>query len=518
MTTDQNLREPVGGPVTVPAEPPPARSIDTRSRRLAFSAILLTMLLAALDQSIVATALPRIVGDLGGFNSLSWVVSAYLLASTVTIPLYGKLSDIYGRRLLFVVAISVFLAGSALCGLASSMGQLIAFRALQGLGAGGLVPLAQAAIGDLYSARDRGRYQGYVASMWGIAAVSGPLVGGTLTQAISWRWIFYINLPLGLAAMVVVIRTLSGTGDRKHRIDYAGAVALGASLGAILLACTWAGTTYPIASGEVIGPFAAGLIGLGAFALIERRASEPIIPFALIRNRIVATSLGAFFVVGAVLFAVTIYMPVYLQDVRGDTPTVSGLTMISFMGAWVVSGIVVGRRITRSGRYRVYPVIGASLVTLGLALLILLGKTTGRVEICLLLAISGCGMGMTASPYIVASQNAISASMFGSASAAMALFRAIGGSLAVSVLGALLAGRARSVLTAQLGARAHGIDISGLVSGAGAGATHHSVAVAHALLSGLHAVYLVAAVVSLVGIVCAIVLEERPLGTEVAHR
>jgi EmrB/QacA subfamily drug resistance transporter len=515
MTTGQNPArvEEVAAGVVEPQKP---GSLDSRTRRLAFAAILLTTLLAALDQSIVATALPRIVGSLGGFNSLSWIVSAYLLASTVTIPLYGKLSDLYGRRLLFAVAISVFLLGSVLCGVAQSMGQLIAFRALQGLGAGGLVPLAQAAIGDLYSPRERGRYQGYVSSMWGIAAVSGPLLGGTLTQAISWRWIFYVNLPIGLVALVVVVKTLKGVRSRDHRIDYAGAITLGLSLGAILLACAWSGTTYPMGSAEVIGPFAAGLIGLVGFAWIERRAIEPIIPIELLGNRVFLTAAGGFFVLGANVFAVAIYLPVYLQDVRGNTPTLSGVTMISYSGLWVISSIIAGRLITRTGRYRIFPIVGASLSAIGMALLILVGPHTDRVEVCLMLAVGGCGQGLTASPYLVAAQNSISSSVFGSASAAMNLLRAIGGSLSVSVLGALLASRARSVIERRLGASAGNIDVSRLTSAVGTGPVHHAVVVHAALLSGLHVIYLVAAIVGLFGVGFAFALEERPLSTRLA--
>ncbi|MDE3130730.1 MAG: MFS transporter [Acidobacteriota bacterium] len=509
-------------PGTTRAEDPAAATeqataADRRTRRLAFSAILLTTLLAALDQSIVSTALPRIVGDLGGFSDLAWVVSAYLLASTVTIPLYGKLSDLYGRRLLFVVAIVIFLIGSALSGLASSMSELIAFRAIQGLGAGGLIPLAQAAIGDLYSPRERGRYQGYVSSMWGIAAVMGPLAGGTLTDAISWRWIFYVNLPLGLVALAVVVKTLGGTRSHQHRIDYAGAITLGLSLCAILIACSWSGTTYPMGSPEVVMPFVAGVIGLGALALIERRASEPVIPIALLRNRIFVTASVGYFVVGALLFAVTIYIPIYLQDVRGNSPTVSGLTTISYTIGWVLTAVVGGRLITRTGRYRIFPIIGTVSAAAGVALLLLVGRSTGRVELCAILALGGCGMGLTVSPYLVATQNAIAPQVFGAATATLNLVRAIGASLAVSILGALLAGRARSVLSARLGAGAHRIDISRLVNGGAGVRSQHSDAIASALLSGLHRVFLVAAIVGLIGIACAFALPERPLSTHVAR-
>jgi EmrB/QacA subfamily drug resistance transporter len=488
-----------------------------RTRRLAFSAILLTTLLAALDQSIVSTALPRIVGDLGGFSDLSWVVSAYLLASTVTIPLYGKLSDLYGRRLLFTVAITIFLAGSVLCGLASSMGELIAFRALQGLGAGGLIPLAQASIGDLFSPRERGRYQGYVSSMWGIAAVTGPLAGGTLTDAISWRWIFYVNLPLGIVALAVVIRTLGHTANREHRIDYAGAATLGLSLGAILIACAWSGTTYPMTSPQVVVPFLAGILGLGAFALIERRAAEPIIPITLLRNRIFVTAGVGYFVVGALLFAVTIYIPLYLQDVRGNSPTISGLTTMSYTIGWVVASMISGRLITRTGRYRIFPLLGTSCAAAGVALLILVGPSTGRIELCAMLVLGGVGMGMTVAPYIVAVQNTIGPQLFGTATATLNLVRAIGASLAVSVLGALLASRARSFLASRVGGHAKTIDISRLISGGGTASPHHAAAVGSALLSGLHLIYWVTAIVGICGVACALTLEERPLSNRIAR-
>jgi EmrB/QacA subfamily drug resistance transporter len=504
----------------IATEPTPGRgghdddARTQRVRRLAFSAILLTTLLAALDQSIVSTALPRIVGDLGGFNDLSWVVSAYLLASTVTIPLYGKLSDLYGRRLLFAVAISVFLLGSMLCGFAQTMGELIAFRAVQGLGAGGLIPLAQAAIGDLYSPRERGRYQGYVASMWGIAAVTGPLAGGTLTEAISWRWIFYINLPLGLVALAVVVRTLSGTRSREHSIDYAGALTLGLSLGAILIACAWSGTTYPMGSVEVVGPFLAGVCGLGLFTLIERRASEPIVPIALLRNRIFVAASGGYFVVGALLFAVTIYIPVYLQDVRGNSPTISGLTTMSYTIGWVVVAMIVGRLITRTGRYRIFPILGTICAAAGVALLLLVGRDTGRVALCAILVLGGSGMGMTVAPYLVGTQNAIAPQVIGSATAALNLVRAIGASLAVSVLGALLASRARSVLRSRFGGHTSTADITRLINGGASASGHHSAAIGSALLSGMHVVFLVTTFVGLAGIACAFALEERPLSTE----
>src|SRR5437763_76551 len=325
---------------------------------VAFGAIMLATLLAALDQTIVATALPKIVSDLNGFEHLSWVVTAYLVASTVTVPLYGKLSDLYGRRRLFLVAITIFLTGSALCGLAQTMGQLIAFRALQGIGAGGLIPLSQAAIADLFPPRERGRYQGYISGMWGIAAVAGPLLGGTLSDHASWRWIFYINLPLGLIALVVVMRTMPGVSHiREHRIDYLGAALLSGAITAILLATVWGGTTYPWGSWEVLATAGAGVALAVAFGVVERYAPEPLLPLQLFRNKIVAVSCAAGLVIGALLFAVTIYAPVLMQDVLGSSAPNSGALLIPLSAGWVISSVIVGQIIARTGRYKIFPII-----------------------------------------------------------------------------------------------------------------------------------------------------------------
>src|SRR6201989_3503191 len=317
---------------------------ERRSQRqvlVAFSAIMLATLLAALDQTIVATALPRIVADLHGFSSLSWVVTAYLLTSTVTVPLYGKLSDLYGRRRMFVISISIFLAGSALCGAAHSMGELIAFRALQGIGAGGLIPLAQAAIADLFSPRERGRYQGYVGAMWATAAVAGPLAGGTLTDSVSWRWIFFINLPLGILALVVVVRTMKlPFTAREHTIDYRGAALLTVGVTAALLACAWGGTTYAWDSAEGIGDAVVALICPAAVGFVGRRAPEPLLPLELFRMRVFSISSAAALLIGAVLFGVTIYVPVFTQGVLGSSATDSGVVLIPLSLGSVVASII----------------------------------------------------------------------------------------------------------------------------------------------------------------------------------
>jgi EmrB/QacA subfamily drug resistance transporter len=418
---------------------------ESRSRRqilVAFSAMMLATLLSALDQTIVATALPEIADDLHGFEDLSWVVTAYLLSTTVTVPLYGKLSDLYGRRNLFVVSISIFLLGSALCGLAQSMGQLIAFRALQGIGAGGLIPLSQAAIADLFSPRERGRYQGYMGAVWATAAVAGPLLGGTLTDAASWRWIFLINLPLGAVALVVVIRTMKiHHTPREHSIDYGGALALSVGVTALLLAAAWGGSSYPWGSPEVVGAAVVGVLGLAAFGVIERRVREPLLPLGLFRSRTFAVSTTAALLIGGVLFAITIYVPVYVQRVLGASATSSGAVLIPLSFGWVLASMTSGQIIARTGRYKAFPVIGSLLVLAGSVLLALLGEDSSRIVVTLDLTVVGLGMGTMFQTFVIATQNRVPVTELGVATAAVQFFRSMGGSLAVAGLGALLTAR-----------------------------------------------------------------------------
>jgi EmrB/QacA subfamily drug resistance transporter len=476
---------------------------EPRSQRqvlVAFSAIMLATLLAALDQTIVATALPRIVADLHGFKSLSWVVTAYLLSTTVTVPLYGKLSDLYGRRRLFVVAISVFLLGSALCGTARSMGELIAFRALQGVGAGGLIPLAQAAIADLFSPRERGRYQGYVGSMWATAAVAGPLLGGTLTDAASWRWIFFINLPLGALALVVVVKTMKiAHTKREHTIDYAGAVALSLGVTGILLACAWGGTTYPWDSAEVVIAAVVGVLGVLAFGFIERRAPEPLLPLGLFRMRTFAVSGLAGLGVGAVLFGISIYVPVYMQGVLDVSATSSGVVLIPLTLGWVMASFVSGQLISHTGRYRVYTRLGSLLVVIGCGLLTTLGVHSSSVVASLYLVVVGVGMGTMFQTYVIATQNRVQASELGVATAAIQFFRSMGGSLAVAALGALL--------TAQIGP---GVDVNRLT----AGAAHVSESARAALADATHAVFWAIVPLAVAVLALALLLPEHPLRTQ----
>ena len=362
--------------------------------RATFAGLLLAMLLASLDQTIVATALPTIVRDLGGLDQLSWVVTAYLLGATVTMPLWGRASDLYGRKPLFLAAIGVFLAGSALSGAAQDLTQLIAFRALQGLGAGGLMTLAMAIVAEIVSPRERGRYQGYIQMVFVIASVAGPLLGGLFADHLSWRWVFYVNLPIGAATIALIVSALHLPVERKPvRIDSLGAALLAGGLTCLLLVTTWGGREYAWDSAEIAGLAAGAVALLVLFVAQERRAAEPILPLRLFRQPVFVIVSAALFLTTLAFFAVIVYMPVYLQVATGATATESGLLLLPLLLAATASTAIAGRVISRTGRYKAFPVTGLALMAVGLALLSGIGANTayGGVARCSCSSASGSG-------------------------------------------------------------------------------------------------------------------------------
>jgi EmrB/QacA subfamily drug resistance transporter len=439
------------------AQPAPVSAADDqaaalrREIKIVLPGLLLAILLAMLDQLIVGTALPRIVGDLGGVAHLSWVVTAYVLASTVTTPLYGKLGDLYGRKKLFLAAIVIFLAGSALSGLAQSMTQLIEFRALQGLGAGGLMVGAIAILGELVSPRERGKYMGYIMAVMMVATIGGPLVGGFITDHFSWRWVFYINLPIGGVTLVYLARVLKLPLHRtEHKIDYLGAGLLGLAATAIVLVTTWGGTQYPWGSGRIIGLGAVAVLATAAFLLVEARAAEPILPLHLFRNRNFSLVAALSFLVGLAMFGAITFLPLYQQTVQGASATVSGLLLTPMMVGVMVTSIVAGQITSRTGRYKALPIIGAALMGVGMYLLSMLGVATTRVTSGLFFVVLGLGMGLLIQITSVMAQNSVALKDIGVASSSRLFFQQIGGSIGVSVFGAIFARRLTDVLSVRL--------------------------------------------------------------------
>lgn len=416
--------------------------LSHRQIQIIYSGLMLGMLLAALDQTIVATALPTIVGDLGGLNHLSWVVTAYLLASTSSTPLYGKLGDLFGRKIVFQTAILIFLVGSMLSGRSHTMSELIAFRAIQGLGAGGIMSLSMAITGDILSPRERGKYQAYGMSVFSLASVAGPALGGLFTQHLSWRWCFYVNIPLGIIALVVTTTVLRLPFRRvPHKIDFLGAGLLVAGVTSILLGTVWGGRQYAWTSTHTVGAFAGGVVLLLLFAAQEQRAVEPILPLRLFKNSVFRTTSAAGFLCGMALFGTTVYLPLFLQLVTGAGPTQSGLLLVPQMIGMMGGGILVGRAVTRTGKYKIYPVVGSLILPTGIFLLSRMTTTTPHLMSSLFMLITGTGMGMVMPVTLTAVQNAVPQTDLGVATSSSIFFRSMGASFGVAVFGAIMNAR-----------------------------------------------------------------------------
>ena len=441
------------------ADAPAAGAVDTgggkqpRSVRVVLLALMIAMMLAMLDNMIIGTAMPTIVGELGGLEHLSWVVTAYTLATAASTPLWGKLGDLYGRKGVFMTSIVIFLIGSALSGMAQDMGQLIGFRAVQGLGAGGLMVGVMAIIGDLIPPRERGKYQGMMAGVMALAMIGGPLVGGTITDHWGWRWSFYINLPLGAIALVAVSAVLHLPKKRSQaRIDYLGAALLTVGITAIVLVTTWGGTEYAWTSARIMELIGIGVAALVGFVFWQTRAAEPIVPLHIFRSRNFTLMSLIGFIVGFVMFGATLFLPLYQQAVQGASATNSGLLLLPMLGAMLVTSMVAGRITTNTGRYKVFPVAGGALMTAGLFLLSLMDTDTSRVTSGLYMAVVGLGMGCLMQITMLVAQNSVEMKDMGVASSSTTLFRTLGSSFGVAIMGAIFNHRVQDVMSERAGA------------------------------------------------------------------
>ncbi|GAA2813731.1 MDR family MFS transporter [Kitasatospora sp. CM 4170] len=495
-------------------EEEPVRS--PREIRLVMIGLVVTMLLAMLDNLIVGTAMPTIVRDLGGAEHLSWVVTAYILATAASTPIWGKLGDLYGRKGTFLTSIVIFLAGSALSGLSQNMNELIGFRALQGLGAGGLMVGVMSIMGALVPPRDRGKYQGMFAAVMALATVGGPLIGGFLTDHLSWRWTFYINLPLGVVALAVVVVTLKlPKVHNKARIDYVGALLLTTGITALTLITTWGGQDYAWGSKQILGLAALAAATLIAFCYVEQRVQEPMLPLDLFKNLNFTLVSLIGFIVGFVMFGATVFLPLYQQTVQGASATSSGLLLMPMMFGMLVISLVVGQAVTKTGKYRIYPIIGTIVMTGGMLLLSTMGTETSSFTSACWMVVLGAGMGFLMQITMLVAQNSVELKDMGVASSTATLFRTIGGSFGVALFGALFNSRVTETMKERLGDAA--------ASGGKADPNQVSLetlkampapvqdAYHHAVSNGIHTVFLWGAAVAVIAVAASVFMREVPL-------
>lgn len=507
--------------MTATAKPVRETSSGLPRRRLIiiFVGLILGILMAALDQTIVATALPTIAGELHGLSQISWIITAYLMAQTIAMPIYGKVGDFIGRKRAFQLAILIFLAGSILAGLAPSMLLLISFRAVQGVGAGGLMIGAQTIMSSIVTARERGKYMSVMGPMIGLATVLGPLLGGFLTQHVNWRWIFYINIPIGAAALIItsIVLHLPPLPERKIRVDFTGALLMAGGVTALMLVLTWGGRTFSWASGTIIGLSAAVLVLGVSWIFVERRAAEPILPLHLFRDGVFRINAPLAFVVGVAMFGAVSYLPTFLQLSLGASATKSGVLMLPLMGGLMVTAVLTGQIMSRTGRYKIFPLMGTAIAGLGLYLLSLMNADSGRGETTIYMAVLGFGLGFIMPTLVLTVQNSVASHDIGSATAGVNFFRQIGASLGTALIGSLFVGRLTDQLAAnlpadavgQIGQHANGISPAEMAQLPPSIA--HDVIVSYAnALTPLYA-YLVPLLAA--GFILAWFVQEKPLAT-----
>jgi EmrB/QacA subfamily drug resistance transporter len=518
------------------AQTPPAQATH-KEIMVVLSGLMVGMLLAALDQTIVSTALKSIVEDFNGLSHYTWVVTAYLLTSTASTPLYGKISDLYGRRPVFQFAVVTFLIGSFLAGAAQNMGQLIAFRAIQGLGAGGLMALTFVIIGDLVSPRERGKYQGYFGAVWGLSAVAGPLLGGffsdsnTIFGIAGWRWIFYINLPFGILALILTSASLKNSSIRReHSIDYLGALLMVSSVTALLIGISVFGPESGWLSSKTLATLGLAFVLAVVFLMQERRATEPILPLDLFKNHTFSLTSALGFIIGAGMFGAIVMLPLYLQVVQGNSATMAGLKLIPFMLGIVSMSIVSGKMISKHGHYKRFPVMGLAIMTVGIALLSTLNETTPFWQLSIYAVLIGAGLGLSMQTIVIALQNAVEMKDLGIATSANTFFRSIGSTIGVALFGSLYASRlainlpkgveelAATNPTALIGATPEAFEqLRNNTSVIDGFSPDLQAVIYHAFVQSFHVVFLSAVPLTAAGFVMALFLREVPLRTGAEH-